>query len=52
MLEHLYRAGVITAIPVPESVTPEQAAERERLAQVFGQGWPVSEIIIEDRGAR
>jgi hypothetical protein len=52
ILEHLYRAGVITAVPSPEPVSPEQAAERERLAQLFGQGRPVSELIIEDRGAR
>lgn len=52
ILEHLYRAGVITAVPMPESVLPEQAAERERLAQLFGQGRPVSELIIEDRGPR
>jgi hypothetical protein len=52
ILEHLYRAGAITAVPSPEPVSPEQAAERERLAQLFGQGRPVSELIIEDRGAR
>jgi hypothetical protein len=50
LLERLYREGVIANIPTGEPDTPEEEAERERLAKLFGGGKPLSEIVIEDRG--
>ena len=50
LLTFLHREGVIQNIPSGEPDTPEEAAERERLAKLFGEGKPVSEIVIEDRG--
>lgn len=51
-LAKLYREGKITHIPTGEADTPEEEAERARLAKLLGQGKPVSEMIIEDRGPR
>lgn len=51
-LAKLYREGKITHIPTGVQDTPTQEAERTRLAQLFGQGKPLSEMIIEDRGPR
>lgn len=48
--EYLYREGITENIPTNESDTVEEEAEQERLAALFGQGKPVSEMIIEDRG--
>lgn len=31
-------------------LTPEEQAERERLAQLFAGGKPASQMVIEDRG--
>jgi hypothetical protein len=50
--DFLYRDGVAENIPTNEPDTPEEAAERERLAQLFSQGKPASEIVIDDRGPR
>lgn len=50
--EHLYRKGIIDHIPDHRPDTPEEEAERERLARSFGPGTPLSEIVIEDRGPR
>lgn len=50
--EFLHREGITENIPTNEPDTPEEAAERERLARLFGQGKPVSEIVIDDRGPR
>jgi len=48
--EKLYREGLIENIPTRQPLTPEEQAERERLAQVLAGGKPMSEMAIEDRG--
>ncbi len=48
-MEKLYREGKILNLPEPRPLTPEEQAERERIAQVFAGGKPLSEMIIEDR---
>ncbi len=50
--QSLYESGLIDHIPTHRPDTPEEAAERKRLADLFGQGKPVSEMVIEDRGPR
>lgn len=47
---YLYESGLIDHIPTHRPNTPEELAERKRLADLFGQGKPVSEMVIEDRG--
>lgn len=49
---YLYSEGVTERIPTGEQDTPEELAERQRLAALFGQGAPASEMVIEDRGPR
>ena len=49
-MEKLYREGKILNIPTRRYLSEEEKAERERLAQVFAGGKPVSEMVIEDRG--
>jgi hypothetical protein len=48
--EKLYREGLIENLPPRRPLTPEERAERERLWQLFADGKPMSEMIIEDRG--
>jgi hypothetical protein len=48
--EYLYRKGTIRSIPTGEKRTPEEEARLEELGKLFGQGQPLSEIIMEDRG--
>jgi hypothetical protein len=48
--EKLYREGLIEHIPTRRLLTPEEQAERERLAQLFAGGKSASEMVIEDRG--
>src|SRR6266566_10176585 len=48
-MEKLYREGKILNLPEPRPLTPEEQAERERIAQIFAGGKPMSEMIIEDR---
>ncbi|HLJ81766.1 MAG TPA: hypothetical protein VKT52_09795, partial [Ktedonobacterales bacterium] len=48
----LYREGVIEDLPTDEHETPNEDTERQRLSHLFGQGKPVSEMVIEDRGPR
>ena len=48
--EYLYHEGVIEHLPTNDPKTPEEDSERERLARLFGQGKPASEMVIEDRG--
>lgn len=50
--EYLYREGIIEHLPSNEPINPEEKQEREYLAHLFGQGQPVSEMVIEDRGPR
>ena len=49
---YLYQEGITEYIPTDEPNTEEDDAERQYLAHLFGQGKPVSEIAIEDRGPR
>jgi len=53
---YLYQTGLTEHIPTHEPDTPEEAAERKRLADLFGQVGPdgklASEMVIEDRGPR
>lgn len=49
---YLYEEGVTEYIPTNESDTSEDKAERQYLAQLFGQGKSVSDMAIEDRGPR
>lgn len=48
--EYLVSEGIIEQVPSGEPEALEEQTERERLAHLFGQGKPVSEMIIEDRG--
>jgi hypothetical protein len=50
--EYLYHEGIIEHIPTSKRDTQEDDAERDYLAHLFGQGKPVSEMVIEDRGPR
>lgn len=50
--EYLFREGIIERISTEEPETPEEEAERTYLASLFGQGKPVSDMVIEDRGPR
>jgi hypothetical protein len=50
--DFLFREGVAENIPSNKPDTPEETVERKRLAQLFGQGKPASEIVIDDRGPR
>jgi hypothetical protein len=50
--EYLYREGIIEHIPTGEAESDETEAERKRLAHLFAQGKPASEMVIEDRGPR
>ncbi len=49
--EFLYQEGIVENVPTNEPDTPEEAAERERLASLFSQGKSAAEMVIEDRGA-
>ncbi|HLJ80379.1 MAG TPA: hypothetical protein VKT52_02760 [Ktedonobacterales bacterium] len=51
-LEYLYRKGRISNIPTRRPDTPEEAAERERLANSVKPGISISDMVIEDRGPR
>jgi hypothetical protein len=48
--EYLYRKGTIRSIPTGETRTPEEEARLEELGKLFGQGQPLSEMIMEERG--
>jgi hypothetical protein len=48
--DFLYRERFAENRPSNEPDTPAEAAER--LAQVFGEGTPASQIVIDDRGPR
>lgn len=52
LLTFLHHEGVTQNIPTGEQDTPEEAAERDRLATLFGQGKFISDIVIENRGQR
>ena len=50
--EYLFHEGIIERIAIEEPETPKEEAERAYLASLFGQGKPVSDMVIEDRGPR
>lgn len=50
--DFLYHEHVIENLPTNERDTPEEAAERDRLARLFGNGEAASEMVIEDRNLR
>lgn len=50
--EFLYQEGIVENVPTNEPDTPDEAAERERLASLFSQGKSAAEMVIEDRGPR
>jgi hypothetical protein len=47
---YLQQAGITENVPSGEPDAPDVEAERVRLAALFGQGKPMSEMVIEDRG--
>jgi hypothetical protein len=51
-MEHLYRTGIVSNLPIRQPLSAEETAERKRLAQKIGQGQPLSEIVIKERGPR
>lgn len=50
--EALYKAGVTSSMPTGKTLTAEQKAKLQRLAELFGHagGKSGSEMVIEDRG--
>lgn len=48
--DFLFHEGVTDNAPTNEPDTPEEAAERERLARAFSGGKSAADIVIEDRG--
>ena len=50
LAEHLYHKGKLLNLATPRPLSHQEQAERERLAQVFSSGKPLSEMVIEDRG--
>lgn len=49
-MEQQYREGKLLNLPKPQPLSSEEQTERERLAQLFAGGKPMSEIVIEGRG--
>ena len=47
---YLYEEGATEYIPTDEPDTQADETERQYLAHLFGQGRPVSDMAIEDRG--
>jgi hypothetical protein len=50
LAEQLYHEGKLANLATREPITPEEQAERERLARLFAGGKPASRMVIEDRG--
>ena len=50
LAEQLYREGMLLNLATRKPLTPEEQAERQRLARVFAHGKPLSEMVLEDRG--
>jgi hypothetical protein len=50
--EQQYREGKALNLPTRAPITSEEAAERERRAQLLSGGKSASEMVIEDRGPR
>ena len=51
-LEQQYREGKVANLPTGRRLSPEEQAERERLAAKLAGGTSLSEMVIEDRGPR
>jgi hypothetical protein len=50
LAEKLYREGKLTTLANPYTLTPQERAERERLAHLFASDKLASDMVIEDRG--
>jgi hypothetical protein len=50
--ERQYQEGKIPTLPTREPLKENEAAERERRAQLLAGGLSASEMVIEDRGLR
>lgn len=50
LAEKLYREGILLNLAAPHPLTPEEQAERERLARLFASDKLASDMVIEDRG--
>lgn len=50
LAEKLYREGKLTTLATPYTLTPQDKAERERLARLFASDQLASDMVIEDRG--
>ncbi|GAC1557162.1 MAG: hypothetical protein NVS2B2_14110 [Ktedonobacteraceae bacterium] len=50
LAEKLYHEGKLTTLATPYTLTPQDKAERERLARLFSSDQLASDMVIEDRG--
>ena len=50
LAEKLYLEGKLVSLATKRPLTPEEQAERERLALVFASDKLASDMVIEDRG--
>ena len=50
LVSFLHQEGIIRNLPTETEEPSEEKATRDRLARLFGEGKPVSEIVIEERG--
>ena len=50
LAEKLYCEGKLTTLAIPYTLTPQEKAERERLARLFASEKLASDTVIEDRG--
>ena len=50
LAEKLYREGKLANLATKRPLTPEEQAERERLAHLFAGDKLASDMVIEDRG--
>ena len=50
LAEKLYREGKLASLATKRPLSQEEQEERERLARVFANDKPASEMVIEDRG--
>lgn len=51
LAEKLYREGKLASVATKRPLCQEEQEEHERLAQLFADGKPASEMVIEDRGS-
>ena len=50
LAEKLYREGKLVSLATKRPLTPEELAERDRLARLFASDKLVSDMVREDRG--